>query len=327
MKIGTIGTNFIVDRFIDAAKQVNNVEIIAVYSRSQESADAFAEKHDVGKAYCDLKAMMNDEEIDTIYVASPNSLHYEHSLMALHHGKHVINEKPFASNLKEFDRLVEEATTRNLMLWEAITSIYTPNLNIIQDNLDECGDIKLVTCNFSQYSSRYQAYKEGQNPNVFTTEFSGGALMDINIYNVHFAMYLFGKPNHYRYYPNLGANGIDTSGVLIFEYDDFIATLIGSKDSDSKNFATIQGDAGAIIMDDTSIGVCSNAAFRTNKGELKNLGLHQADHMTYEINAFEKMLASEDYDTCYELLDYSREVVEVLEKARKDAGIFFKADE
>ena len=327
MKIGTIGTNFIVDRFIGAAKQVENVEIAAIYSRNQESAKSFASKHSVSKIYCDLDEMMSDPELDTIYVASPNSLHFEHSLMALRHGKNVVNEKPFASNLNEFDLLVNEAKSRNLMIWEAITSIYTPNLNIIKDNLDKCGDVKLITCNFSQHSSRYQAYKNGENPNVFTTEFSGGCLMDINIYNIHFVMYLFGKPNHYHYYPNLGETGIDTSGVMIFEYDDFIATLIGAKDSDTKNFATIQGDQGALVMDDTSIGVCDNVSYRSNKGELTNIGVHQGDHMTYEINAFEKMLEKEDYDTCYELLEYSREIIEVIETARKEVGIYFAADE
>lgn len=327
MKIGTIGTNFIVDRFIQAAKQIENVEISAVYSRSQESAQEFANKHDVDTYYCDLVEMMSDDEIDTIYVASPNSLHFKQSLMALQYDKNVITEKPFTSNLKEFDELIAMAKNKRLMLWEAITSIYTPNLNIIKDNLDRCGDIKLVTCNFSQHSSRYQAYKNGENPNVFTCEFSGGSLMDINLYNVHFTMYLFGKPNHFQYYPNLGENGIDTSGVLIFQYDNFVATLIGSKDSDSKNFATIQGDAGALIMDDTSIGVCDNASYRANDGTLTKIGVHQGDHMTYEINAFEKMLEKQDFDTCHELLDYSRDVVEVIERARKGAGIFFSADE
>lgn len=327
MKIGTIGSNFIVDRFINASRLVDNVEIVAAYSRSQEKADAFAKKHNISKTYTSLEAMMKDEEIDTIYVASPNSKHFEQSLLALNNGKHVINEKPFTSTVEEFDILAKAAKENNVMLWEAITNIYTPNLNIMKDNLDKVGKIALVVSNYSQYSSRYQAYLDGEKPNIFMSEFSGGSLMDICVYNIHLVMYLFGKPNDVKYYPNIGPNGIDTSGVLIFTYDDFTATLIGAKDSSSRCFASVQGDKGSLLVDDCSIGIVNNVSFLSHKGEKTNLGVVQNEqHMVYEIQSFQKMFEQKDFNTCYELLDYSRDVVEVMEKARKDAGIYFDAD-
>lgn len=330
MKIGTIGTGFIVDTFMEAVALVDNVDVVAVYSRTQESADAFASKYDIPKTYTDMDAMLADDSIDTIYVASPNSLHFPYSLKALQAKKHVICEKPFASNVAELDTLIEEAKKQKVFLWEAITNIYTPNLNIVKDNLNEVGEVRLVTCNFSQYSSRYAAFKEGNTPNVFSPAFSGGSIMDINLYNVHICMYLFGKPNTYKYYANVASNGIDTSGVLIFEYDNFIATLIGAKDSASNNYACIQGDEGSIVIDGASTGVCKNVTLTKTLSkfdhEAKSIGHEQQQHMSYELVAFEAMRSQNDFTTCHELLDYSKEVLTVIETARKEAGIFFDAD-
>lgn len=326
MKIGTIGSGMIVDLFIEAAKLTDHVEICAVYSRTQEKAIAYAKKHDVSKYFFSIEDMLKDDEIDTIYVASPNSLHYEQSLLALQAKKNVICEKPFTTTVKELDTLIAEAKRQNVFLWEAITSIYTPNLNIVKDSLSEVGNVRMVTCNFSQFSSKYPAYLRGENPNVFNPEYSGGALMDINLYNVHLAMYLFGKPNKYTYYPNIADNGIDTSGTLIFEYPTFIATLIGAKDSASEYYACIQGDKGTIRIDGASTGVCKNVTLTKIKQDPITIGCTQKPHMCYEIETFEKMVEKNDYETCYKTLEYSRSVLETIETARKNAGIYFTKD-
>ncbi len=327
MKLGTIGSGFIVDRFLEAVNQIDEVECVAVYSRTQEKAEEFASKWKVSKAYSDLDAMLQDEEIDTIYVASPNSLHYAQSLKALLAKKNVICEKPFTTNVKQLDHLIETAKTNHVMLWEAITNIYTPNLNIVKDALSEVGKIRMITCNFSQFSSKYPAYISGKNPNVFNPEFSGGSIMDINLYNIHLTMYLFGKPLSYKYYPNIAENGIDTSGTMIMQYNGFIATLIGAKDSASNNYACIQGDEGTIVIDGASTGVCQDVTLTKIKQESETIGIHQNQHMTYELRAFEKMLTTQDFETCHELLDYSKEVLTVIETARKEAGIYFKDDQ
>lgn len=337
MKIGTIGSGFIVDNFINAARQVEGVEIVAVYSRSEESAKAYAIKNEVDKYYYDLDTMLKNEDIDTIYVASPNSLHYSQSLKALQAKKNVITEKPFASNLKELDHLIETMKENKVMLWEAITNVYTPNLNIVKEYLPHVGEVKQVMCNFSKYSRKYSEFKEGQYPNVFTLEYSGGSLMDLNVYNIHICMHLFGKPLNYQYFPNLGRNGIDTSGVLIFQYPGFCATLVAAKDSTSVDFISIQGDAGTLRIDNTSPGACGHATFTKGaaaiasfsaaKKEVETISIEQNNnHMYYEIEAFAKMFENNDMDQCLNILSYSRDVLEVIETARKDAGIIFDAD-
>ncbi|MDQ0360911.1 Gfo/Idh/MocA family protein [Breznakia pachnodae] len=336
MKIGTIGSGMIVDRFIQAIEMTEGVELVAVYSRGEEKAKEFAQKHNAKKYYVDMDEMLADQEIDTIYVASPNSLHYPQTLKALQAGKHVINEKPFTSTLEECDMLIRTAKENNVFLFEAITTLHLPNYRIIKENLKNIGDIRLVTCNFSQFSSRYGKYKNHEQSNAFDPAFSGGAIMDINVYNIHFTVGLFGKPNSYEYHPNIGYNGVDTSGVMIMKYDNFIATLIGAKDSSSEYLCFVQGDQASIKMSGGSTGVCKNVEIIPLKGDQigvtnpvdssNNIGIEQAMHMTYEVEAFRDIVNNNDMDKYNALLQHTRDVMEIISTSRIKAGVHFSAD-
>ena len=127
MKVATIGTGFIVDWFLDAVKQNEGVTCVAMYTRKKEHAQNLADKYDIKDIYEDLEAMLNREDIDFVYVASPNSLHFQYSLQAMQHGKHVICEKPFTSNCREFRILDTYAREHHLFLFEAIVTSHMPN--------------------------------------------------------------------------------------------------------------------------------------------------------------------------------------------------------
>jgi predicted dehydrogenase len=203
MRIGTVGTGFIVDSFIDAISRTDNAEVLVIYSRSEETAQAFAAKHNLTKWHTDRDAFLNDPEIDVVYVASPNSLHYQWTLDALKAGKGVICEKPFVSTHAECETLRHLAQEKGLFLVEAITVPHLPNFQLLRDHLEKITPVRLVQLNFSQYSSKHKAYLEGKNPNVFNPAFAGGALMDINYYNLRFMLDLFGEPEDIRYLPIL----------------------------------------------------------------------------------------------------------------------------
>ena len=132
MKVGTVGTGFIVDRMISAMKD-SGIEVIACYSRSLEKAKEFCEKHQMKRYYSNLEELLKDEEVDTIYVASPNSLHYSQSKMALQAKKHVINEKPFCPSLKESEDLFKTAKENGVYIFEAITNQFLPNYEILKE--------------------------------------------------------------------------------------------------------------------------------------------------------------------------------------------------
>jgi Predicted dehydrogenases and related proteins len=324
MRIGTIGTGYIVRAFLNGAI-ANKMQLEAVYSRNKKSGEKLANEYQTTKVYTDLEEMLNDSNIDLIYIASPNSLHYSQTLKALKHGKHVITEKPFTSTTKELEILIKTAKEKNLFLFEAITNIHLPNFKLIKEEIKKLGNIKFIQCNYSQYSSKYDAFLRGENPNVFNPEFSGGALYDINIYNLHFVVKLFGKPTKINYFANKHSNGIDTSGVLILNYNDFIAECVGAKDTKSQNFAQIQGEKGYLYVTGGANG-CQE--FKTIIGDKEEIFNQQTikNPLYYENVAFIDIIQRNAYDECYALLKHSQAVMEILVSARNDANIIFAAD-
>ena len=181
MKFGVIGTNWITESFIAAAKEINDFTLSAVYSRTEEKAKEFAEKNDAKHTFTDLEKMAASDEIDAVYIASPNSFHAEYAITLMNHGKHVICEKPMASNVREVEKMIAVAKENNVLLMEAMRSTVMPNFRSIQENLHKIGKVRRYFANPCQYSSRYDKYKEGTILNAFKPEFSNGSLMDIGI--------------------------------------------------------------------------------------------------------------------------------------------------
>ena len=326
MKIGTIGTGFITDWVMGQMLEYEENTYEAIYSRKVETAAFLSEKYHVEKVYTDLDQMLKDKDIDTIYVASPNSMHAKHAIMAMKAGKNVILEKPFASNVKECEELIQISKETNQFLFEAITTIYNPNFNEIKKQIEKIQPIRFVECNFSQYSRKYDAYLEGKNPNVFTTKYSGGALMDLNIYNIHYVVGLFGMPSEVIYHSNLEENGIDISGVLIMKYKDFITSLIASKNSIGTTFAQIQGEKGSIYTEGPSSKMKS-LDVTIRGGEDYSIDLQHRDSTHYFYTGeMMRIIKENDHKKCNEMLEHSLNVMKVIDMAKKSAGIIFDAD-
>ena len=131
MKIGTIGSGEIVCKFLDGVSKTDGVSCEAVYSRSKEKGETLAAGYGVSKIYTQLEALMKDEQVDCIYVASPNSLHYEQTKMALEHGKNVICEKPFTTTFKKAKELVALAKDKGLFLFDAVPPSFLPNFKAV----------------------------------------------------------------------------------------------------------------------------------------------------------------------------------------------------
>lgn len=326
MNVATVGTGFITDWFLNAVQQMEGVTCSAMFSRNTKNAEKLAQTYKVPRIYTNYEEMLNQSDIDFIYVASPNSLHFQYSIDALKAGKHVICEKPFTSTSKEFALLSRYAKDHHLFLFEAIVTAHMPNYKTLKENLHKLGQIRVVQCNFSQYSSRYDKFLQGEVPNVFNPDFSGGALADINIYNLHFVMGLFGKPNEVHYYPNKHQNGIDTSGVVIMEYDGYQAVCVGCKDTKSHCLAQIQGEKGFIRVD-SETSKCSDITLHVDDNVIQ-LSQSQNDvALFHELKDFKDIYDRKDYKACYEELAYSKMVMEVFEKARHNGGIHYKADD
>ncbi len=326
MRIGTIGTNFVVRAFIDAARKAG-AEIAAVYSRHEETARAFADENGVKRICCDREAFLEDDALDAIYVASPNSLHFAWAYGALKSGRHVICEKPFVPTVRELDELDALARQKALFLFEAMTVPHLPNLALIKEHLPEIGAPRLAQLNFSQYSSRYDAFLRGEAPNAFSPEFSGGALMDLGCYNLRFLLELFGEPEKVRYFPNRAGNGIDTSGVLVACYPGLVCTAVSCKDSKSRNLIQIQGEKGYIVIPSVASTLSEGFTVITEDGERQYQAQDEQNVLYYEMKAFIKAFRERDFTLRDTLLERSRTETRLIEKARRQADITFRANE
>lgn len=325
MKIGTIGSGEIVCKFLDAVTKTDGVSCEAVYSRSQEKGEALATRYGVEKVYTHLEEMMSDEQVDCVYVASPNSLHYEQTKMALEHGKNVICEKPFTTTLKKAKELVSLAKDKGLFLFDAVPPSFLPNFDAVKQALPQIGVLKLVMSNYSQYSSRYDTLLEGKITNVFSKDFAGGCLQDIGFYNLYFNVAMFGKPQSTAYYPNMYPGQVDTSGVLVLQYDGFISSNVGAKDTWGINFVQIEGEKGYIYVKDGSNGMTEVKVVTRGGEETMNLQPEET-RMYYEIQGIARMIKEKDFKECHRRLDVMLNVIETLEKTRKAAGIFFTGE-
>lgn len=327
MNIGIVGCGMIVNQCLKALMEVEGVKCTALCVREEEAkiGEELTKKYEINKLYLNYDDILCDNEIDFIYIGIINNLHYSYSKKALLMGKNVICEKPLTSTFKEAEDLVELAQKKSLYLFEAITMLYSPNFIYLKNQLSKVGQVKLIQCNYSQYSSRYNKYLQGIVLPAFSPELSGGALYDINIYNLHFVINLFGKPKKVHYIANLGFNGIDTSGILTLEYKDFKAVCSGAKDSASYSYALVQGIDGSIRLTSPP-NTCKSVELITgDRREEYNNNLYD-NHMVNEFIAFKEIYKNRDLSRCYKNLKHSLTVMEVAHLARKDAGIVFKAD-
>lgn len=322
MRIGIIGTGNIAVWFMESARLVEGVSFDAVYSRRLETGNEFAETNGIEKVYIDLKAMLDDNDLDVIYIASPNSLHYAQAKMALEYGKHVMLEKPFVGNVEKAEALIALAKEKNLFLFETICNIHMPHMKYIERRIQELGQIRMIQCNYSQYSSRYDLLLQGETPNIFNPKMSGGALMDLNIYNLHFTVYLFGLPKSVHYAANLHENGVDTSGVLVLDYGDYKASLVGAKDSASYNVGQIQGEKGHIQIPN---GVASmESVILTTEETKKDVVEQEMPRLYYQVEAFKEMVDKKDFKTRDLFLEHSLNVVKVAAEALKQIGLEYE---
>lgn len=318
IKIGTIGTGSIVDLFIESSKKVEEVKIELIYSRSLQKAQEFATKHGVSH-YCDsLEELFNSSLVDTIYIASPNSLHYPQAKQALEAKKNVILEKPVCATTKQYHELMDIAKEHGVYIVEAITNLHCANMQSMKQHLSSLGPIKIVSANFSQYSSRYDQYKQQIVTNVFDPKMEGGALVDINIYNIYVCVNLFGTPLTYQYIANKGFNGIDTSGVVILRYPNFVATLIGAKDCTAPNVMSIQGEDGSFIIDQGSSGRCAHVSHMVKNQVVQEFN-QDPYHMKYEIQDFAQAFNEHNDELIHQWNTYTLTVLDILENCKKMA--------
>ena len=326
MKLGIVGSGMIVQEFLPSLVRLEGLEIVGIQGtkKSIGKVEEICVKYGISKFTDDFNKLC-EFGIDTVYIAVPNFLHFEYCKKALEKGLNVIVEKPMTTNYRQAKELSDLAKEKKLFLFEAITTLYFENYKKIKDWIGKIGDVKLVQSQYSQYSSRYDAFKRGEILPVFNPEKSGGALMDLGLYNLHYVLGLFGKPENVKYYANIERN-IDTSGVLMIEYKNFNAMCVCAKDSEGERIGVIQGIKGKIVSEEAP-GLVGKVTLKMYDETTESFddGFSK-DRVVPEFKTFISAVNENDLEFCYKQLEKSLLVSEVQTKARLGAGIRFPQD-
>lgn len=246
MKFGVVGTNFISDTFMQSALTTPKIEVVGVCSGKYENAKKFQEKYNLKKAYLSFEDLIADPQIEMVYIATPNAMHFPLAMQALSAGKHIFVEKPFALNPVQAKKIYDFANKHNLYVHDGLMPIYLPQFQTLKERLHEIGKIRRATFSFSKYSSRYDQYRQGYNPTTFQKALGNGALMDLGIYCLSNAVGLFGKPNQIQVVTELLESGVDATTSAILKYDGFHTLILCSKVTDSNTKCEIEGEDGQI---------------------------------------------------------------------------------
>ena len=316
MKLGIIGTGKIVEEALPVLKANGHIQLVGICAvNNKEKATLLARKYNINKVYVDYDAMIASDDINFVYVAVVNSAHYEYARKALAGSKNVILEKPFTTNLRDAEALIDMAIRRKLYLFDATTLYHTPTFKFMQKALCRIGEPCLAHANYSQRSSRYDRYLRGDVAPAFSTELEGGSLLDINIYNISLVVGLFGMPTSTKYFARRGFNGIDTSGVAILNYPSLVASCIGAKDSDSPSYAYIQGDAGRIEVEGRPSELRKVRVITADGAE--EMELDNRHRMSYEFDEMVKIYSGGHYDEMRNLLITTKNVIQTLDMLRE----------
>ncbi|WP_050183079.1 Gfo/Idh/MocA family protein [Domibacillus robiginosus] len=319
MNIATIGTSSITERFVDAVSKTDALTFAGAYSRSPEKAERLG----APRVFTDLADLASDEEIDVVYIASPNSLHFEQALLLMKNKKHILCEKPMFSTAEQCRKAFQTADENGVFLFEAFRNLYTPNHARLKQAIEKVGPIRHSFLQYMKYSSRYDNVLAGEEPNIFSPRFAGGALVDLGVYPISLAVSLFGKPESISSRVTMLPTGVDGSGSVVLDYGTHVCTTMFSKITDSFLPGEISGENGTITIDHVAPIASIEFTDRLSGGQEQLAIAEEENDMMYEAEAIAKAIQSNDRNMYEHYRNISEIVIEITEEARRQAGVVF----
>ena len=251
LQLAILSTSRIVDEFLQHLSEIPEVSVQALCCRPQsgEKARAWAEQHGIPRVYTDEETCYRAGGFEAVYIGTANHLHYSAAKRALQAGYHVILEKPFTGTAAQARELYALADEKGVMLLEAITVYYLPQFAFLQRELARIGPVRGAMASFCARSRRYDDFLQGIWNTTFDPACQGGALNDMNVYNLHLLVGLLGAPQKAEYRASRAENGIDTAGLALLDYGNFTSAALAAKDSEGINGMTLQGPEGHLVVE------------------------------------------------------------------------------
>ncbi len=329
IRFGVVGTNYITDRVMAAGMMDPRFELAAVYSRTQERADEFAARHGLSHTFTSLEEMAASPLIDAVYIASPNALHAPQSIVCMRRGKHVLCEKPLASNARQVREVIAAARENGPALMEAMKPTLTPNFRVVMEYLSRLGKLRRWFSAFGKYSSHYDAFKAGEVHNAFDPGLANGAVMDIGVYAIYPMVVLFGRPDTVQASVVNLSSGVDGHGAVNYSYGggDMVATTLYSKMADMFLPFEIEGEEGTLRGD--AINHIAKVEYRP-RGSAEWMDVtcpeYSGHDYSYEVAEFLDLIESGRVESEINSFENSLITMEIMDEVRRQAGVVYPAD-
>jgi predicted dehydrogenase len=249
---GIVSTGRITHQFVQDFQHVPNGEVVAVASRSQESADTFAAQYDIPRAYAAYQRLLQDPDVDAVYVATPHTVHYQNTLDAIRARKHVLCEKPFTVSVRESRNLFRMAEQSSVFVMEAMWTYFLPAIQKAQEWVSQgrIGKLRQLKADFGYPLLPYDPGRREYNAAL-----GGGCLLEMGIYPVALArLFIQHDPVAIQVVAHKAPNGVEDDVAMLLDYGDSadgaVATLATSFRSKLQNWAYIIGEEGYIAIPD-----------------------------------------------------------------------------
>jgi predicted dehydrogenase len=243
---GVVGTGGIASAFVDDLRFVEGAAAVAVGSRTQESADRFAAEHSIGRAHPTYEALVTDDEVDVVYVATPHPGHHAAALMAIEAGKAVLVEKPFTMDAAEAESLVTAARDRGVFLMEAMWARFVPWAVRLRELLadETLGEVREVIADHGQW------FPQDASHRLFAPELGGGALLDLGVYPMSFASMVLGTPSKVTAVSDPAFTGVDATTSMLLQYAGGAhAVLTATLTAAGPTTAAVVGTDARVLVD------------------------------------------------------------------------------
>jgi predicted dehydrogenase len=313
---GIIGLGKIANKFATDLVTIENIELVAVASRSQQNADEFAAKYNCKKAYNSYLALVNDPEVDAVYIATPHSFHKEHTILCLQHKKAVLCEKPFAMNLQEVTEMIAVAKENNVLLMEALWTFFLPHFNYVLEMVksDKYGKLKEVEADFG-FKSKYDVESR-----LLKKEIGGGSLLDIGIYPIFAALATLGNPDAIEARATFFETGADSECTIFFNYKEAKATLKSTLLEETPTEAIFTFEKAVIKIhtrfhEPASVTVFANGKEETTNFDCKTIGYN------FEAEHFSQLIREGKKESDIMTFEFSRDLITTLDKVRNSIGL------
>lgn len=318
---GILGTGAMAQRFVEGLKVLPDTEVAAVASRYSQTANIFADTYNIPIRHDSYAALAHDQRVDAVYIATPNTLHKDHTILCLQAGKPVLCEKPFAVNSAEAAEMVSTARLKGCLLMEAMWMRFVPAFCQVRTwlNAGEIGDVRMVQADFGFRASDEDAAR------WLAADLAGGALMFVGIYPVSFASLAFSmEPQRVAALAQHAANGIDEQTGMILQYDNGgLAVLACAVRTKSPRFGAILGTKGMIRLHEPFYYSPAVTLAIPGREPVTQSFSIEGDGYHYEAAAFMASLRNGERENPLMPLDESVSIMQTMDRLRAQLGLVF----